>query len=77
MVVDHFSSPDFSELDQGLSTYNKELLALGVVPMIALGDSALGDVHRELASFSSPDNLSEGAAVVNVHLKRIAELVIR
>ncbi|MPM79012.1 hypothetical protein SDC9_126028 [bioreactor metagenome] len=77
MVVDHFSSPDLSELDQAPSTYNKELLVLGMVPMVALGDSRLGDVHRELASFSSPDNLSEGAAVVNVHPKRIAELVIR
>jgi len=77
MVVDHFCSPDLSELDQGLPADHQELLILGMVPMVALGDSALGDVHRELAAFSSTKNLGEAAAVVGVHLQRIAELAFR
>ena len=77
MVVDHFSSPNLSELDQGLSTYNKELLVLGMVPVVALGDSRLGNIHRELAALGGPDDLGEAAAVVNVHLQSIAEPVIR
>jgi len=76
MVVDHFSSPDLSELDQGLPAYHHKLLALAVVPMVALGDSRLGDVHRELASFSSTDNLGEAAPVIGIHLQSIAELVL-
>lgn len=77
MVVIDFLCPDLSELYQGLSTYNQELLALGVVPMVALGDSRLGDVHRKLAPFFCTENLGEGPSVVGVHLQRIAELVIR
>ena len=76
MVVDHFSSPDLSELDKGLPAYHQKLLVLAVVPMVALGDSRLGDVHRELPPFFCAENLGEAATVVGVHLQSIAELVL-
>lgn len=76
MVVDYFFRSYFPELDQGFAADHQELLALRMVPVVALGDAALGDVHRELAALFSADDLGEAAAVVGVHPQRIAEPVL-
>ena len=47
--------------------YHEEL-PLGVVPMLALGDPRLGDVHGELPAIPGFQQLREAAPIVHVHL---------
>ena len=46
-----------------------ELLPLGVVPVLALGDAGLGDVDAHLAAVQRVDQFRERAALVDVHLQ--------
>ena len=75
--VDHLVRPDLTQPDQTVTAHHHELFILGVVPMLSLGDTGLGDVHRELASIRRADDLSEAPPVVRLHLYRIDELLFR
>ncbi len=57
-------------LDEPVALDHNKLLELGVVPVLALGDTGLGDVDAYLTGIEGVHQLSEGAAVVHVHLER-------
>jgi len=56
-------------LDKTVALHHNELLELGVVPVLALGDAGLGDVDAHLAGIEGVDQLGKGAAVVHIHLE--------
>ena len=64
-------------LDEAVALDHNELLELGVVPVLALGDAGLGDVDRDLTGIQGMHQLGEGAAVVHVHLEVKCRLFIR
>ena len=63
-------------LDETVALDHYELLELGVVPVLALGDAGLADVDAHLAGIEGMDKLSEGTAGVDVHPKREGRLLI-
>ncbi len=64
-------------LNQAMPLDHNELLELGIVPVLALGDAGLGDVDAHLARIQGMHQLGEGAAVVHVHLEREGGLLVR
>ena len=63
-------------LDEAVALDHDELLELGVVPMLALGDAWLGDVDAHLTGREGMDQLGEGAALIDIHLEREGGLLI-
>ena len=63
-------------LNQGAAAHDDEEFPLAVVPMFALGDSRLGNVHAELAAIHCLQELGKAAAGVYVHLEREAHLFL-
>ena len=63
-------------LDEAVALDHDELLELGVVPMLPLGDAGLGDVDGHLAGVVRMDQLREGAAVIDIHLQREGHLLL-
>jgi len=64
-------------LDEPVTLDHNELLELGVVPVLALGDAGLGDVDAYLTGVEGVHQLGKGAAVVHVHLEREGGLLVR
>ena len=60
---------DFPLLNQAVAADHHEKLPLGVVPVLALGDSRLGDVHGNLAAVSGFQQFGKAAPDVCVHLQ--------
>ena len=74
LVAIHFPFQNFSLrvvqvalLDESVAFDHDELLELGVVPVLALGDARLGDVDAHLPRIQGVNQLGEGAAVIYVH----------
>ena len=67
---------DLAFLNQGAAAHHDKEFPLGVVPMFALGDSRLGNVHAELAAVRRLQELGKAAAGVHVHLEREAHLFL-
>ena len=65
---------DLAFLNQGAAAHDDEEFPLAVVPMFALGDSRLGNVHAELAAIHCLQELGEAPACIHVHLEREAHL---
>ena len=63
-------------LDEAVALDHDELLELGVVPVLALGDAGLGDVDGDLAGIQGMHELGEGAAVIDIHLQREGHLLL-
>ena len=59
--------------DEPVAGHHDELLPLAGVPVVALGDARLGDVHGDLPAAVRVHKLREGAAGVAVHLEGILE----
>jgi len=66
-----------AELDEAVAADDYELLPLGVVPVLALGDAWFADVDADLAGARGVEELGEGAALVGVHLEVEDGLVLR
>ena len=64
-------------LDEAVTAHHNEELPLGVVPMLALGNARLGNINRNLATIQCMDQFGEAATVVNVHLQREGDLLLR
>ena len=73
----HLVGANLSLLDEGMAADNDEELPLGVVPMLALGDTRAGDVDTELAAVGRAQQFGEGAALVDVHLQRESHFFLR
>ena len=63
-----FLRTDFPLLDEAMAGHYHKELPLGVVPVLALGDPRLGDVHGELSAISGFQQLREAAPIIHVHL---------
>ena len=59
---------DIAFLDQRTTADDDEELPLRVMPMLTLGDAGLADIDTELPVIGCFQKLSEGAAIVAVHL---------
>ena len=51
-----------------MSADNREVLELAVVPVLALGDSGLGDVDADLTMSEGVEELGEAASGIDIHL---------
>ena len=67
LEVEDFVRVDSPLLYQGPAADHDEQLPLGVVPVLAFRDSRPGNVDAELSAVRGLENLSERAALVNVH----------
>ena len=56
--------------------YDEEL-PLGVVPMLAFGDTRLGDIDADLSAIQGVDQLRETASVIHIHLQGECHLLFR
>lgn len=57
-----------SQLNESMSADYREVLELAVVPMLALGDSGLGDVDADLTIGEGVEELGEAASCIDIHL---------
>ena len=63
-------------LNETMTLDDDELLKLGVVPVLALGNAGLGDVYADLTAVEGVDQLCEAATVIDVHLQREGGLLV-
>ena len=77
LELQNFVRVQFPFADQAVSGYNNEEFPLAVVPVLALGDAGLRDVHGELAAILGFQQLCEAAAGIDVHLERERRLFRR
>ena len=83
LIIDHrvivavFVFAHLAQLDQSVSVHHHELFVLRVMPVLALGDTRFGDIHRELPPVSSADNLREASPRIRIHLQVVSEPVGR
>ena len=64
-----FGVIEVSLLNEAVTFDDNELLKLGVVPVLTLGDARLGDVDADLSCVEGVYQLGEAASVINVHLQ--------
>ena len=70
-----FSGVDVSLLNQAMTCHHNEQLPLGVVPVLAFGNTGTADVDRHLTAIGGVHQFRERATVVHVHLQGILEFV--
>ena len=69
LVVEDFVGAFLAELDEAVARDNDELFPLGVMPMLSLGDTGLGDVDAYLSAVEGVNQFGERTALVNIHLQ--------
>ena len=70
LEVEHFFRADLPLLDQRLAGNHNEEFPLGMMPMLTLGDSGLGDIHAELAAVLGTQQLRKAAPGIHIHFQR-------
>ena len=68
LKLDHLIRANPTLLDKAMAGHHDKELPLGIVPVLALGDAGLGNVHGELTAGCRPQELGKAAAIVYVHL---------
>lgn len=66
-----------AEANNPFAVDDEELFVLRMMPMLPFGNPRLGDIDGELAAVGRAKNFRKGAAMVAVHIERIAELIGR
>ena len=69
LIVEDFVRALLAELDEAVARDDDELFPLGVVPMLALGDTWLRDVDAHLSAVEGVDKFGERTAGIDVHLQ--------
>ena len=69
LVVEDFVRALLAELDEAVARDDDELFPLGVVPMLTLGDTGLGDVDAHLSAVEGVDEFGERTTLVNIHFQ--------
>ena len=69
LKIQHFVGALFAHLYQAVSAHHDELLPLGVVPMLPLGNTGFADVDTHLSAFDCADKFGERAALIAVHFQ--------
>ena len=64
-------------LDKSVTFHHYELLELGVMPMLALGDSWFRDINAHLSCIQCMNQLSKRASFIYVHFERESGLLVR
>ena len=77
MVLDHLVREDLPEADDPLAFHHQKLLVLGVVPVVALDDAGVRDVHADLPTLRRAQKLGKAAAGVAVHVQVVGKFVRR
>ena len=70
-----FPGVDVPLLDQAVASDHDKEFPLGVVPVLAFGNTGLRDIDAHLSTVSSVYQLGKGTSVVHVHLQGILEFV--
>ena len=76
LELDDFVGAEPALLDEPTASNHDEELPLGVMPMLPLRDARLGDIDRDLAGVQRMHELSERAAIIDVHLQRECDLLL-
>lgn len=69
LVVEDFIGAFLAELDEAVARDDDELFPLGVMPMLAFGDTRLRDIDAHLSAVEGVDEFGERAASIDVHLQ--------
>lgn len=69
LVVEDFVRALLAELDEAVARNDDELFPLGVVPMLALGDTRLRDVDAYLSAVEGVNQFGERSTGIDVHLQ--------
>lgn len=69
LVVEDFVGAFLAELDEAVARDDDELFPLGVVPMLALGDTRLRNVDTHLSAVEGVDEFGERTTLVYIHLQ--------
>ena len=69
LIVEDFVRALLAELDEAVARDDDELFPLGVVPMLTLGDTGLGDVDAYLSAVEGVDEFGERTAGIDIHLQ--------
>ena len=75
--VQHLVAVDAPLLNQAMPCNHHEELPFGIVPMLTLGDSRLGDVHRYLTTVLRAEQLCETSPGIDIHLQREGHFLFR
>ena len=75
--LDDLVGAELAFLNQTMPRDHDKELPLGIMPMLPLRNPGLGDVNGDLAAVKRVNQLRERAAVVNVHLQRESDLLLR
>ena len=73
----HLVGADPALLYQAAAAHDDEELPLGVVPVLPLGHAGSRDVHAHLTAFLRTEDFGEAAPLVDVHLQREGDLLLR
>ena len=69
LVVEDFVGAFLAELDETVARNDDKLFPLGVMPMLSLGDTGLGDVDAHLSAVEGVDEFGERTAGIDIHLQ--------
>ena len=69
LVVEDFVGAFLAELDEAVARDDDELFPLGVMPMLSLGDTGLGDVDAHLSAVEGVNQFGERSTGIDVHLQ--------
>lgn len=70
LEFDYFVRTDLAFLDQSVTGNDDEKFPFAVMPMLAFGDTRLGDVDAELSAVRGFEQFRERAARIAIHLQR-------
>ena len=77
LELQHFLRADLPLLNETVARHHDEELPLAVVPVLALGDAGLGDVHGKLAVIDRFQEFRKAASRIAVHLQIKGDLFFR
>ena len=63
--------------DQTVAVNYDEQLPLGIVPMLSFCNARSGNIYADLSAIGCMQLFGKTAAVINIHLHRILELLFR
>ena len=66
----HFICTQLALLNQTMTRHHNKELPLGIVPMLSLGNTWLGDIDAYLTSIQRMHQLSKRTAVIHIHFQR-------
>ena len=69
LVVEDFVGAFLAELDEAVARDDDKLFPLGVMPMLSLGDTGLGDVDAHLSAVEGVDEFGKRSTWIYIHFQ--------